>query len=270
MNGSGFDTLARRMGSTRSSRRVLLRGWAALALGAWLGSGLAGANGTKKSRKKPVCLCPTAAAARCRTVLVPATKAKQQAKKACNYRGRCHRDRVVARCIPPCAQSGGACVFATSTTHNGNLGGLAGADGICQRLAEGAGLPGTYQAWLSDSTASPNTRFMPSSGPYRLVDGTTVANDWADLTTCEATAPFACLVHPIDRDETGAARTGYVWSNTRTDGGAVASTLDCQGWSSNELELTGLGNVESSDRHWTEGASGACSESHRLSCFQQR
>jgi len=31
------------------------------------------------------------------------------------------------------------CVFVTSTTHNGNLGGLAGADAICQARAEAAG-----------------------------------------------------------------------------------------------------------------------------------
>ena len=38
-------------------------------------------------------------------------------------------------------------------------------------------------AWLSDSTASPSTRFTRSSVPYVLPDGTTVvANNWADLT----------------------------------------------------------------------------------------
>src|SRR5262249_42934796 len=40
-------------------------------------------------------------------------------------------------------------VFVTSTTHDGNLGGLDGADAICASLAANAGLSGTYKAWLS-------------------------------------------------------------------------------------------------------------------------
>ena len=94
---------------------------------------------------------------------------------------------------------GGACepacnpcrVFVTSTTHDGNLGGLAGADAICQARAAAAGLPGTYLAWLSDGSASPATRFLTqSAGPYRLVNGTTIADDWADLTSGDLDAPI--------------------------------------------------------------------------------
>ena len=50
-------------------------------------------------------------------------------------------------------------------------------------------------AWLSDSTASPSSRFTHSSVPYVLPDGTTVvANDWADLTG-------GTLQHLINMDE---------------------------------------------------------------------
>ena len=74
--------------------------------------------------------------------------------------------------------------------HNGNLGGLAGADAICQARAEAAGslaAPGTYLAWLSDAgggvdpPVSPSTRFIQASVPYRLVNGTIVAASWSDL-----------------------------------------------------------------------------------------
>ena len=37
-------------------------------------------------------------------------------------------------------------VFLTSTTHTGNLGGLTGADAICNDLASTAGLPGANEA----------------------------------------------------------------------------------------------------------------------------
>ena len=47
-------------------------------------------------------------------------------------------------------------VFITSTLHDGNLGGVAGADQICNELASDAGLPGTYMAWLSSSQPGEN------------------------------------------------------------------------------------------------------------------
>jgi len=88
---------------------------------------------------------------------------------------------------PPLAcGSGGPCrVFLSSTTHGGNLkgrsvSGLAGADAICQRLASDANLPGIYKAWLSDSFNSPTSRFVPSSGPYQLVNGATIAANFTE------------------------------------------------------------------------------------------
>ena len=52
--------------------------------------------------------------------------------------------------------------FVTTWQGDGNIGGLAAADAICQTEAEEAELPGTYKAWLSDSGNSPSTRFCPS------------------------------------------------------------------------------------------------------------
>ena len=56
-------------------------------------------------------------------------------------------------------------VFLTSKTYSGDLGGLDGADTICNDLALDAGLPGTYKAWLSDSFVSVSERFT-HAGPY--------------------------------------------------------------------------------------------------------
>ena len=69
-------------------------------------------------------------------------------------------------------------VFITSAKFKGNLGGLAGADDKCQAEADGPAsiVPsGTYLAWLSDGTDSPDTRFTKSSHPYMLPDGTKLA-----------------------------------------------------------------------------------------------
>jgi len=53
-----------------------------------------------------------------------------------------------SQCIPQY----GVRVFVTSSSWNGNLGGLSGAGAKCQQAADAAGLGGTWVAWLSDST----------------------------------------------------------------------------------------------------------------------
>ena len=77
-------------------------------------------------------------------------------------------------------------VFVTSTIHDGNLGGLAGADAICQARAEADGslaAPGTYKAWLSAGGAgnSAADRLTHATVPYKLVNGTQIAADWDRL-----------------------------------------------------------------------------------------
>lgn len=83
----------------------------------------------------------------------------------------------------------GACVrgfyrvFVTSTqTAPGALGGVAGADRICQNLADAAGLGGRFMAWVSTRTSSPSTRFITRpTVPYQTLDGTVIASSWDGL-----------------------------------------------------------------------------------------
>ena len=56
-------------------------------------------------------------------------------------------------------------VFLLEDGVRGDIGGVAAADQTCNDAAEAAGLPGTYKAWLSDSTSSPSTRFVRSDLP---------------------------------------------------------------------------------------------------------
>ena len=91
-----------------------------------------------------------------------------------------------------CGGSESKCVFLTSSSHNGNLGGLAGGDEICRARAAEAGLPGaeSFLAWLSEGSASPSTRFTQATVPYKLVNGTTVAPDWSGLVDGTLDAPI--------------------------------------------------------------------------------
>ena len=55
--------------------------------------------------------------------------------------------------------------FVTSSTHSGNLGGLEGADAICQSLAEKAGAGHReWRAYLSTTEPERLQKFMPVIG----------------------------------------------------------------------------------------------------------
>jgi hypothetical protein len=89
--------------------------------------------------------------------------------------------------IAACATqpSSGPSFFITSTGSGkgADLGGLAGADKLCQALATAAGLPQrTWRAYLSTSgTASVNARDRIGSGPWTNVKGVLIAADVAQL-----------------------------------------------------------------------------------------
>jgi hypothetical protein len=174
-------------------------------------------------------------------------------------------------------------VFVTSTAHSGALGGLAGADGICQARAQAAGLPGMYKAWLADASQSPATRMTRGLGPYQLVTSAVIAQGWNDLTDGN-------LAARIDRTEMGVqlggvgcnvsqgtchfvCEGGEAWSNVDGAGSRRASVGDCGG-------LTGgggggisgtAGNVGKTDVMWTAGSctSIGCSSALPLFCIQQ-
>lgn len=165
---------------------------------------------------------------------------------------------------PRCGAGGPCRVFVSSTVYGGKIGGLAGADFLCQDLAESAGLPGTYQAWLSDSTASPSTRFVRSKGPYVLVNGQRIADTWQDLTD-------GSLDIPITVTQTGSkvAESTSVWTYTNAAGAALdANTHTCGNWAA----ATGdgaVGSDTSRNATWTDNGAAACNTGQHLYCFQQ-
>jgi hypothetical protein len=160
-------------------------------------------------------------------------------------------------------------VFVTSTFHTGAMGGLAGADQICQTAATAATLPGTFKAWLANATVAPINRMTKHTGPYQLVSGTVVAQGFTDLTDGN-------LAHPIDRDEAGAlsmgrfvCRGGEVWSNVDGTGGGRPG--GCGGWTSATLADGVAGNVTNMDLMWTVGDCSVigCASDLPIYCIEQ-
>jgi len=70
--------------------------------------------------------------------------------------------------------------FVTSSNpKGGNLGGLAGADAVCQSLARAVGSTKTWRAYLSTSTVDAKSRI--GNGPWYNFKGVQIATNVADL-----------------------------------------------------------------------------------------
>jgi len=158
-------------------------------------------------------------------------------------------------------------VFITSVTFPGNqIGGIAGADTLCNNFATTAGLPGTYKAWISDDTMGPAVTFTHGAVPYVNTVGDVIANDWIGLTS-------GVLLNPILYDESGVTTlppTGGpipVWTGTDPLGNPVVGQ-NCAGWAA--VGLTGIqGFGNSTNVIWTLDSALNCALPAHLYCFEQ-
>src|SRR4051794_9680603 len=149
MQAGAFDGIAQALGivSTRRSCVRLLAGAAAL------GTGLAlGGDSLAKPKRRDHAKDTARAAAKHKKSCPPCKQRKH---------GKCKRAKPDGttcpggtcqggQCLPPttppppppaCGTGAPCRVFVTSSLHMGNLGGLMGADAICQTRAQEAGLP---------------------------------------------------------------------------------------------------------------------------------
>lgn len=153
--------------------------------------------------------------------------------------------------------------FVTSTTYTaGALGGLEGADTICQDHADAAGLGGMYRAWISLPGEDARDRLGDASGWVRP-DGKPLAIDRQQILDGR-------FFHPPAIDENGTFTTGSVWTGTIPDG--TASSVDefgfCGGWTADEA--TGfvlVGDLGASPGWWTAFATQPCTGQGHLVCF---
>jgi hypothetical protein len=155
-----------------------------------------------------------------------------------------------------------ASFFVTDTpTGTGNLGGLAGADQICQTAAQALGPPAstkTWHAYLSqdqrgNTTLRVNARGRIGPGPWYNVRGQLIATNVADLhddqqrdrNNIQAGTALDVKGEPIP------ANVHDVLTGTDGDGRAFTDGLDhtCNNWTSDQMTLpqqqtTGAGGVQ--------------------------
>ena len=153
--------------------------------------------------------------------------------------------------------------------YTGNLGGLAGADAKCTALAAGAGLDGTWKAWVSTSTVNAIDH-IDDVGAFYLVDRLTlVFPSKASMTG----APLA----PIDLDQNGNPVEAAYGAWTGTTLGGTYSGQACSDWTDDgSTSQTGQATVARPatappDATWGGDAAnpGPCYTEFGLICFEQ-
>jgi hypothetical protein len=155
-------------------------------------------------------------------------------------------------------------VFVTSATYNGKLGGLAGADAICNALAKDAGLGAGFVAWLSTASVNASSRLGAARGWVRT-DGKPFADTVADLTAGKT-------LYPLTRDELGAETpNAMVW--TGTGGNGTATTDRCSDWTDDgsavgATQLGRYGTTRGGKSVWTNDSTARCDTELPLYCFQ--
>ena len=162
------------------------------------------------------------------------------------------------------------------TIHNAELpedgkSGLALADLHCQQLADGAGLVGTFYAWLSDNNGIPNHSNAAErmDGPesetsFQMRNGGMVAPSWGALV---ANGPSK----PVVLTEWGMPLADLpvrVWTNTGSEGESLMAP-DCNGWTDNTFFSKGASGKTMLGSVWTQAEEDSlCDELLHLYCFQ--
>ena len=179
-------------------------------------------------------------------------------------------------CTPDCTRDARFAFVTSARYQGGALGGLPGADVRCQDLAQAAGLPGSYRAWLSDGAASPASRFTKGDLPYILPPSplgpdVVVVGSWLDLVD-------GTLTHAIQVSEKGELLApgascldadALAWTHTGPTAGPLADDANCGGWKLNN-GVGAAGLVHHDDPTWTDGCAAiGCTKALHLYCFEQ-
>lgn len=177
---------------------------------------------------------------------------------------------------------GAKVAFITRTTFKGNLGGLSGADALCNAAAQAGMLPGRFKAWLSTNEwSSPRNmavyvhavdRFT-SDGPWYL-PGVSDTGRRELLFTNRAALRAAPRI-PIAKNELGQGFSSAQLVFTGTEATGLSRSVSafqspqgtCSNWTS-EFGTALVGSVFNSGGAWTSFGERDCSSAFPLYCFE--
>jgi hypothetical protein len=145
--------------------------------------------------------------------------------------------------VPVSSQSQPMTFFVSSagSGNGGNLGGLAGADKLCQDLAAKAGAGSrTWRAYLSTSGPDAHARDRIGSGPWHNAKGVLIASNVAELHSDKANINNDTALDEQGRtiNAEGGPNRHDILTGSTPEGRATATT--CQNWTSVGSEHSGM------------------------------
>jgi hypothetical protein len=161
-------------------------------------------------------------------------------------------------------------VFVTEGKHNGNFGGLQGANNLCIDAAAQAQQFGDFRAWMSDAQKSPATTFDVDA-VFTLRTGQVVAYSLADLLDGNILTPINQTQFGVAAGQSPACNEIQYAVWTGTDAFGVQSEPNCTGWTNGGNITTGrVGNAFSVDANWSNsGCMAMCNLFLPIYCVQQ-
>lgn len=149
-------------------------------------------------------------------------------------------------------------IFVTSTTQNGMLKGVGGADQLCAARAAAQALPGKFRAILGDGNTAANIRIVIDE-PVINMQGQGVAATSVEFWGGQ-------LSNAIAYDETGTPVTGHAWTGSDVNGFMVSA--HCQSWSGQNGNGA-AGDVTRTDFGWIHFGTDSCGVANALYCIEQ-
>jgi len=150
---------------------------------------------------------------------------------------------AVSVAVSVSAQNNNMTFFVSSTGSGmgGNLGGLAGADKLCQGLAAKAGAGNrTWRAYLSTSMPDVNARDRIGKGPWQNAKGVVIAANVDDLHSDKANINNDTALDEMGRqiNPQGAPNRHDILTGSTPDG--KATTMTCQNWTSSASDSSAM------------------------------
>ena len=150
---------------------------------------------------------------------------------------------AAALTAPVSAQNNNMTFFVSSTGSGmgGNLGGVAGADKLCQGLAAKAGAGNrTWRAYLSTSMPDANARDRIGKGPWQNAKGVVIAANVDELHTDKANINNDTALDEMGRqiNPQGAPNRHDILTGSTPDG--KATTMTCQNWTSSAADSSAM------------------------------
>jgi hypothetical protein len=163
-------------------------------------------------------------------------------------------------------------IFVTSTSYNGNLGGIAGADTKCTTRAAAASLTGTWKALISDYSTDARNRSSHQELILNMA-GEVVAIGYKDLFMSWPNIDSPTILqNSVGFNEFGAAVNGTNWWNGNDESGRSNSYSNCDNWTHGGGSFGGhMGETSrmSTGFYGGNGNNFNCNNMMRIICFQE-